>query len=259
MTPDLFLKIFSTIFGLLIGSFLNVVIIRLPQNKSVVTPRSSCPKCGHMIKWYENLPVISWIFLKGKCSKCQVKIPFRYPLIEILCGFFAFFLAPTQFEFSAFTYSIFYFSIACIFLAHFVIDIEHQLLPDKINIYFLLITLPYVILNYPIQHWLLGGVIGFFGPFGITYLFYKIKGQVGLGGGDIKLFGILGLLLGPIGVLNNIFISCMVGAVLGIALIVTKKLDRNAPMPFGPFIILAATIQIFFPSLADKIAPVILQ
>jgi leader peptidase (prepilin peptidase)/N-methyltransferase len=246
---------FSTCFGLLIGSFLNVVIHRLPLDQSVVKPRSSCPKCGHMIRWYENIPVISYLFLKGKCSNCSVKIPIRYPLIELVTGIIAFSLAPNTLELNDLINFLFYFSIASSFLAHLVIDIEHQLLPDKINIYLVLIILPFAILNLPPMHWLLGGLIGFFSTYGVTYIFYKLRGQIGLGGGDIKLFGILGILLGPIGVLNNIFMSCMLGSVIGVILIASKKLDRNTPFAFGPFIIIVASIQIFFPKIFELINP----
>jgi leader peptidase (prepilin peptidase)/N-methyltransferase len=150
---------------------------------------------------------------------------------------------------------LFYFSIAASFLAHFIIDIEHQLLPDKINLYLLAVILPYAIMNLAPAYWLVGGALGFFSTYGITYLFYKLRGQIGLGGGDIKLFGILGLLLGPLGIMNNIFMSCMLGSVIGIGLIAIKKLDRNTPFAFGPFILVVATVQIFFPKLFELINP----
>ena len=152
MSLALLLKLFSFVFGSLIGSFLNVVIYRLPRELSVVTPRSSCPKCKHMIKWYENIPVLSYVFLKGKCSNCKTKIPMRYPLIEFLVGSFGFFLAPTSLYIPEVINFIFYFSIACVFLSHFIIDIEHQLLPDKLNLYLLVVILPYVIINYSIYY-----------------------------------------------------------------------------------------------------------
>lgn len=251
----LILKIWIFFFGMLIGSFLNVVIHRVPKNESVVKPRSKCPNCGHMIKWYQNIPVISWLFLKGKCANCGFKIPIKYPLIELLVGFIAYNLFPEDLSPEALFGFAYFFSVACILLSHFVIDIEHQLLPDKINIYFLLITLPYVILTMPYMHWLLGGVFGFFGPLAVTWIFYKLRGQIGLGGGDIKLFGILGLLLGPVGIMHNIFMSCFLGAVIGIILITTKKLDKNAPLAFGPYIILVASFQIFFPSYFEMVNP----
>lgn len=246
-------------FGLLIGSFLNVVIHRVPKGQSIVTPRSKCPKCGHQISWYENIPIFSYIFLKGKCSKCGVKIPIKYPLVELVTGLIAFRLFPESLDYYLLMEFVFFFSVACILLAHFVIDIEHHLLPDKINIYFLAITIPFVLFTQPLMHWLLGGVIGFFGPLLVTWLFYKLRGQIGLGGGDIKLFGILGLLLGPVGVMHNIFMSCLLGSVIGVSLIVSKKLDKNSPLAFGPYIIIVASIQIYAPSYFDILNPFALR
>jgi len=255
MPDDIFYltKFMSITFGLLVGSFLNVVIYRVPRELSVVHPRSSCPKCKHQIKWYENIPVISYIVLAGKCSGCKTKISIKYPIIELIFGIIAGLLAPKFLTTQAILMFLFYFSIACIFISHFLIDIEFQILPDKINLFFLAIALPFAVFNFPVTYWLLGGAIGFLGPFGVTYIFYKLRGQIGLGGGDIKLFGILGLLLGPIGILNTIFMSCMVGAIVGILLILTKKLNKNTPLAFGPFILIVAAIQIFFPQIAEKL------
>lgn len=251
----LILKIWIFTFGSLIGSFLNVVIYRVPRDLSVVKPRSKCPSCGSMIKWYQNIPVLSWIFLRAKCANCGFKIPIKYPLIELICGFIALNLFPDSLEPEEIFSFVYYFSVACILLAHFVIDIEHQLLPDKINLYFLLITLPYVIITTPLMYWLMGGAIGFLAPLIVTWTFYKLRGQIGLGGGDIKLFGILGLLLGPVGIMHNIFMSCFAGAIVGILLIVTKRINKNTALAFGPYIIVVASIQIFFPTIFKMINP----
>ncbi len=210
---ELYIKSFSAIFGLLVGSFLNVVILRVPRNQSIVKPRSSCPKCHKQIKWYENLPLVSYILLRGKCSHCKAKISWRYPLIEALVGLISLLLA-------------------------------------------LIISIPYVLINFPLYHWLVGGLIGFLGPLGVTYFYYKLRGQLGLGGGDIKFFGILGLILGPVGILNNIFMSCMLGSIVGVVMILSKKLDKDVPFAFGPFIIIVASLQIFFPEVVELISPV---
>lgn len=253
-TQDL-ITLFTTCFGLLVGSFLNVVIYRVPREQSVVTPRSSCPHCGHMIKWYENIPVLSYTFLRGKCSKCRAGISLKYPLVELFVGVIAFNLAPSSVNSLELFKFIFYFSIACIFLCHFFIDLEFQILPDVLNLYLLAIVLPYVFFFYPLNFWLVGGIVGFFGPFLVTYLFYKLRGQIGLGGGDIKLYGILGLILGAVGVVKLIFFSCILGSVVGIILILTKKMNRETPLAFGPYIIVAAALQIFFPSILELIDP----
>lgn len=249
------LNIFVFIFGSLIGSFLNVVIYRVPRNQSVVHPRSSCPSCKHKISWYENIPILSYLVLRGKCRECKTKISLKYPLIELIVGLIAVVLFPSEISSTSLWIYSYYFSVACVLLAQLFIDIEHQLLPDKINIYFLAITIPYVVLNLPLFHWLVGGIIGFFIPLIVTWGFYKLRGQIGLGGGDIKIFGILGLLLGPLGIVHNIFMSCALGALVGIILIVLKKLDKNTPMAFGPFIIIVAAMQIFYPSIFELINP----
>jgi len=240
------------LFGALIGSFLNVVIHRLPLNQSVVRPRSNCPKCKNTIKWYQNIPILSYLFLRGKCSNCKVKISLRYPLVELFTGCVSFLLFPDDISYESLGIYFFYFFVFCIFLSHFLIDIEHHLLPDKLNIYLLFLILPMSIMNNGITETMIGGLVGFGGPFLITYLFYKLRGQIGLGGGDIKLFGILGLFLGAQGVIQLIFMSSFLGAIIGIFLIAINKLDKTKPLAFGPYIIVVAAIQIYFPEIFEK-------
>tara|TARA_Y100000385_G_C12606192_1_gene430945 strand:- start:190 stop:516 length:327 start_codon:yes stop_codon:yes gene_type:complete len=105
------------------------------------------------------------------------------------------------------------------------------------------------------MYWLMGGAIGFLGPLIVTWVFYKLRGQIGLGGGDIKLFGILGLLLGPVGIMHNIFMSCFVGAIIGILLIATKRMNKDTALAFGPYIIVVASFQIYFPNYFKMINP----
>ena len=244
-------SVYAFIFGCLIGSFLNVVILRLPLQKNLVSERSVCPKCGTQLKWYHNIPFISFIFLRGKCAFCGESISWRYPLIELLTGLVSFWLLPTHLTAQSFGFYLYFFTLACVFICHFFIDLDHQLLLDKLNIYLLVLILPYSILNFHWIQWVLGGVLGFGVPLLVTWLFYKIRGQVGLGGGDIKLFGILGLLLGPTGIFFTIFLSCFVGAIIGLIMIASKKMSKENPMPFGPSILLVASFQIFFPEIAN--------
>lgn len=255
MDLQLVLRIFFGIFGLLIGSFLNVVIYRLPRKMSIVTPRSKCPSCGHVVSWYENIPVISYIFLKGKCSECGIKISKQYPLVEMSMGIAAFLLAPADLSFPSISLFIFNFSIISVFLAHILIDLEHHLLLDKLNIYLLLIILPYAIMNYDLFYWLVGGLIGFLGPYLVSEVYFKLRGIDGLGGGDIKLYGILGIILGPLGIVQNIFLSCAFGAIVGLSLIILKKMQRTTHYAFGPFIIVIAFLQIYFPKIVEFINP----
>ncbi|MBT7608525.1 MAG: prepilin peptidase [Bacteriovoracaceae bacterium] len=227
---------------------MNAVIYRVPRRISIITPRSSCTKCKKLIHWYENIPLISFLLLKGKCSKCKTLISISYPLIELTCGVVAFLLVPQRVTSEALIYFVFYFGTFAVLLAQFLIDLEHKLLPDSINIVLVLLILPVTIINQKWNFWLLGGLLGFGFPFVVTWFFYLLKGKVGLGGGDIKLFGILGLYLGVKGIFLNLFLSCMLGSVIGLSLIYFLKRDKKEPIPFGPFIIFVAVIQIYFPS-----------
>jgi prepilin signal peptidase PulO-like enzyme (type II secretory pathway) len=241
------------VFGLLIGSFLNVVILRLPRKEDLVFKPSACPKCGNRLRWYHNVPLLSFIALRGKCSFCGTRISWRYPLIELFTGLVAIWLMPDQFTAYHLSEFLFYFTVASIFICHFVIDIEHHLLLDVLNLYLLAIFLAYAVFHFHWIHWVSGAVFGFGAPLLVTWLFYKLRGQVGLGGGDIKLYGILGIYLGATGVFLNIFLSCFIGAVFGLSLIALKKMTKDKPMAFGPSILLVAAFQIFFPEYALEI------
>jgi leader peptidase (prepilin peptidase)/N-methyltransferase len=240
-----FLLISATIFGIMIGSFLNALIYRLPLGINIALPRSSCPSCNHVICWYENIPLVSFIFLKGRCSNCGSKISYMYPFIEFLTGLFAFLIAPTSLEpMVVFTF-FFFLSTFSAFLVHFIVDLKHQILPDSINIYLALLFFVTAFATKPWTHWLIGFVIGLGFPLLVSWIFYLLKGQIGLGGGDIKLFAVLGIYLGPIAIMQNIFLSCFLGAIVGIIMIAIKRLKKENPIPFGPFIIIIASLQIF--------------
>lgn len=241
--------------GASVGSFLNVVIYRLPKNESVVTPRSTCPSCHKLIAWYYNIPIFSWLYLRGKCAYCKSKISIEYLLVELFTGIVFILLLPSTTHSSDLLRFVFLFSIFCIFLCHIIIDIKYQILPDSLNLYLLAIILPYSIMNYHYTYWGLGALIGFGGTYLLTYAFYKLRGVVGLGGGDIKLFGILGLLLGPMGILANIFMSSFIGALGGLVMIYIKKQDKNMHFAFGPYILIVAALQVYFPQFYSLINP----
>lgn len=243
--------IYFFIFGLMIGSFMNVVILRLPVKKDLVKARSACPKCGTQLKWYHNIPLFSYLFLRGKCAFCGTRISWRYPLIELFVGIISFWLMPDVLNVETLANYLFYFSIACIFICHFVIDLEHHLLLDSLNLYLLAIFLSFSVIYFSWEYYVIGGAIGFGAPLVVTWLFYKLRGQVGLGGGDIKLYGVLGVFLGPMGVIFTIFLSCFVGALVGGILIGLNKMTKDKPMAFGPSILLVAAFQIFFPHYAS--------
>lgn len=247
----LFLLFF--IFGIMIGSFLNVVILRLPGGGDIVYKSSGCPQCGTPLRWYHNIPLISFVFLRGKCAFCGKKISWQYPLVEFITGLIALILMPSDFNHEAIFLFLFYFTVACVFLCHFIIDFRHQLLLDSLNLYLLANFLLFSFFFHSYQYWLIGGAIGFIFPLAVTWIFYKLRGQVGLGGGDIKLFGVLGVFLGPAGIVMNIFLSCLLGAVLGMIFILSGKMKRDRPMAFGPFILIVAVFQIFFSGYAREV------
>ncbi len=236
------------IFGIMIGSFLNAVIYRIPNNINIAYPRSHCPKCKKLIYWYENIPILSYIFLRGKCSKCHQSFSILYPAVELFIGLVSIWLMPDVLTNTTLMLYAFYFSVFCALFCHFVIDIKHQILPDSINIYLGLLFLVYAIFFKPPIFYLMGAGLGFLFPYLVTLAFYKLKGQVGLGGGDIKLYTVLGIILGPVGVINNIFLSCFFGAVFSLFMMAIGRMDRKTKLAFGPFIIVVALFQLFFPS-----------
>lgn len=233
--------------GASIGSFLNVIIYRLPIGESPVRPRSKCPSCDDLIPWYWNIPVFSYIALKGRCRKCNYGIPISYFFIEVIMGLASLVFLPNFSRVEALYDYIFFMSVLSVFVAHFVIDIKFKILPDALNIYLAFILGSFSIVFNSLWFWIIGGAIGFGFPYLITWVFYKYSGKVGLGGGDIKLYGALGLFLGPVGVMTNIFMSCFLGSVITLLLIAAKLFKREDFIPFGPFIIVVAFAQIFLP------------
>ena len=241
------MSLFIFVFGLLIGSFLNVIIVRVPKKEGVFLPRSHCPGCNKLIRWYENIPILSYFVIGGKCRGCKIPISIVYPLVELIGGISALCLINFSGGILVFFHSIVLFGIFCVFLSHFIIDLRHQILPDGLNIYLGCMFLMNMFVFLDWQFSLVGFCIGFGFPYLITLVFYFVRGEIGLGGGDIKLYGVLGLYLGPVGILQNIFLSSALGSVITLFLILLKKVDKNTPIPFGPFIIVLASWQIFFP------------
>jgi len=244
--------VFAFIYGALVGSFANVLIIRLPKNENWIIDSSHCIKCGHKIKWWMNIPLLSFFLLRGKCYFCKKNISLQYPLVELLCAVKAVALAYFYIEdLELFTFLNFLHMdlILVLLIVHFFIDVKHQILPDIINILLLILGLLYV---YKLDDWkpnLIGALVGFLGPLLITYLFFQIRGQVGLGGGDIKLFGVIGLFLGWQGIIQTLLYSSVLGIVVAGALIALGKLKRQDPFAFGPSIIIIFVIQLYLPGL----------
>ena len=241
--------IFIFVLGSMIGSFLNVLIYRLPLEQDFIFKRSFCPHCKQGIPFYLNIPIVGFLFLRGKCQNCKKRISWRYPLVELLVGSFFLFAFPEKLEyFTLISYLVAVFIFSAL-IVHFFIDIDHFLLLDKVNIFLLVVIFGHVYLTSSWVSAFWGGGVGYLFPFGISWAFYLLRGKVGLGGGDIKLFGILGLHLGITGILQNIFWSSLLGSVVGAILIVGNQSERERPLAFGPYIIIIYLLQIYFPQL----------
>jgi leader peptidase (prepilin peptidase)/N-methyltransferase len=255
------------ILGLLVGSFLNVVIHRLPKMMerdwhdqcaelrgeettesealSLVRPRSRCPNCGHAITAFENIPILSWLVLRGRCSDCRTPISVRYPIVEALTGALTAYAA-VHFGFG-WTAAGAIVLIWCLIALTF-IDFDTQLLPDSITLPLLwaglLINLSGTFTDLPSS--VLGAIIGYLSLWSVYWGFKLTTGKEGMGYGDFKLLAALGAWLGWQMLPLIILLSSLVGAVVGVALIVLAKQGRNVPIPFGPYLAAAGLLALFW-------------
>lgn len=235
--------IYVFIFGTLLGSFYNVVGYRLPKNLSIVKPGSFCPKCNHSLKWYELIPVFSFLIQRGKCRKCGCKISLFYPLIESLTGFL-FLVSYLKFGFSfEFFVSIIIFSFLVIVI---VSDTNYLIIPDEVTIFFsiLIIVITLIFKGFSITFdSIINGAFLFAVMYFIMLLGNLIFKKESLGGGDIKLMFFVGLILNPMNGLFSIFLSSALALPISFWTLVKKN---NRLIPFGPFILLALSIIYFF-------------
>jgi leader peptidase (prepilin peptidase) / N-methyltransferase len=218
------------LFGLAIGSFLNVVIARLPAGRSLVRPRSTCPGCSALLKWYDNIPVLSFLVLRGRCRTCGMTISWRYPIVEmvtavvLVIAYVA--LGPTA-----------DFAVAVVLLPALIaitgIDLQHQLIPDAITLPGILVGL---LLNLATgrMSWV-ESVIGISLGGGLFFLIILVS-RGGMGGGDLKLGAMLGAFLGWKALLFGLFVAIVLGGVIGTAFLATGVRGRKDPIPFGPFL-----------------------
>ncbi len=243
----IYIKFFSSLVGAMLGSFANVLIYRLPREESLLTPGSHCPHCEKKIPFYLNIPVLSFLLLKGKCHFCTKEIPRSYFWIELISLTVAFFWAPSFI--TAYSLYEFFFKMTVFvsFLSIIIIDLKHHIIPNEINLYLGMIFLMQGIFFKSYSFYLYGFLIGFLLPASVAGFFYWRRKVMGLGGGDIKLYAVLGLILGPYGIMMNIFFSCFLGAIIGLILMYTHKIQRETHLPFGPAIIFVAFFQLFFP------------
>jgi len=238
------LESFAFIFGAAIGSFLNVCIYRIPSKQSIIKPRSKCPHCDHPLRVYDNIPIVSFLWLKGKCRNCSGPISWRYPFVEVLTALLALLL-------------FIKFGLTLIFLVNFLfvavlivitfIDLDHQIIPD-------VITLPGIPLFFLTAigicrvQWLealLGLLLGGGFLFIIAVVYELITKREGMGGGDIKLLAMIGAFFGWKSLIFILLFSSLFGAIIGIITMLIKKQDMKYAVPFGPFLSAAAVVYVF--------------
>ena len=245
MTLQLYFSIVSFTFGAVVGSFLNVCICRMPKGESVVSPPSHCPRCDYRIRWYDNIPLFSYLLLRGKCRGCGTHISMQYPLVELLNGLLtlALFLkfGPTL-SFLA----LFLFCSALVVITF--IDLEHQIIPDEISLSGIVIGFVFSFFL-PWQTWLnslLGILLGGGSLLLVAYAYQWLTGKEGMGGGDIKLLAMMGAFLGWKSIPFIIFSSSLVGSVVGITIMLVQKKDSKLAIPFGPYLAFGAVLYIFY-------------
>ena len=232
------------LFGLVIGSFLNVCIHRLPQRTSIVSPPSSCPRCGYVLRWSDNIPVLSYVALRGRCRGCKARISIRYPIVELVT--MAVFVAH---------YLVFGLDImlvprllfACALIVLFAIDLQHQLLLDVITLPGIVVGLAFSLMLPP---GIVSAAIGVLVGGGVLWLigeaYYRYAGEEGMGGGDVKMLAMIGAFLGwKLAVLTLVF-SSIAGSAVGIAVIASRRGGMKYALPYGTFLAIGALVASLF-------------
>lgn len=241
---DIFFPMVFFVYGLCIGSFLNVCIYRIPASKSLIRPGSSCPSCNTPIKFYDNIPVVSYLILRGKCRSCQSGISFRYPFVEILTGL-AWALCYYRFGISAESAVMVVFLSVLILITF--IDIDHRIIPDIISLpgipLFFLAAVFFTPLD--LKSSLIGILVGGGSLFLVAEGYYLLTKNEGMGGGDIKLLAMIGALIGWKGVFFTIFASSAIGTVVGLFVMLITRNNLKLAVPFGPFLAFGAALYVF--------------
>ncbi|WP_430886419.1 prepilin peptidase [Fusibacter sp. JL216-2] len=228
----------AAVLGLLIGSFLNVIIYRLPKNESIAFPGSHCYACGHDLKAIDNIPLLSYVFLKGKCRYCKAGISMQYPIIELITGvIFGLLYLRTglswQFLFEAGLVS----ALICVT----VIDLKHEIIPDSLNLFIGLLGVGYLISSHHIGN--LDALYGFLAG-GLVLFLIALVGP--MGGGDIKYMAAMGLWLGLFPTIAALLIAFIMGGLIGVLLIALRIKNRKDHIPFGPFLVFGSIVGYFF-------------
>jgi len=233
------------LFGALIGSFLNVCIYRLPLGESIAWPGSHCPSCDAAIHWYHNVPLLSYLWLRGRCWACQAPISWRYPLVEAAnaAGYLVLFWYFGPGWATAF-YAVFYSSLLVISGT----DLSHKIIPDVVTLPGIAVGLVGAATVLPVS--VMDGVLGVLVGGGLLYFLLWVSpylfGKEGMGGGDIKLLGMVGAFLGWKSALLTIMLGSLLGSLVGLSLIGLHLLKRDEYIPFGPFLAVGAVVALFF-------------
>ncbi|MBF0158203.1 MAG: prepilin peptidase [Magnetococcales bacterium] len=240
--------------GLVCGSFLNVCIYRVPRSESIVHPASHCPHCQHAIRWSDNIPVIGWLLLRGRCRHCQSAISGRYPLVELLTALMAWSVTTLH---GPMVETLLLFSFGCALIVLSFIDFDHYILPDVITkpgIATGLLIAGIPSLGLPgwhaplptLEYAGIGALTGYIGLRAFAWIFATLAGKQGMGLGDIKLFAMIGAWLGWQALPFTLFCAAVLGSVAGIAWILVSGRNRHLPIPFGPYLALSAWIYLFY-------------
>ncbi len=228
------------LYGITLGSFYNVVGLRVPLKKSIVKPRSHCSYCGHTLSMLEIIPVLSYMFVRGKCRCCKASISPLYPIFELLTGIL-FVLCPVILGWEAELFVAW--TVISLMMIITVSDIQYMIIPDKVLLFFgslLLVERIFIQLD-PWWDSLLGAVVGF-----VLLYVISVVSKGAMGGGDIKLFAVIGLVLGAELILLTFFLSTLFGTAGGLIGMFTGKVKKNKPIPFGPFIVIGTLISYFY-------------
>lgn len=233
------------IFGACIGSFLNVCIYRIPVNLSIVHPGSSCPRCRRLIPFYDNIPILSYALLMGKCRRCKAPIAIRYPLVELLGGLSALACGLT---FGLTLHGLVVFAFVAALIVVTFIDLDHRIIPDSISLpgipIFFLGT--FAVPGVTWQTSLLGILAGGGSLLAVAWVYRAMTGREGMGGGDIKLLAMIGAMVAWQGVLFTLFAASAIGTLVGIIAMLQSGKGMRLAIPFGPFLAMGATLYIFF-------------
>ncbi|MHB8907499.1 MAG: prepilin peptidase [Syntrophales bacterium] len=245
MFSTVWLAVIFTLTGAAVGSFLNVCISRIPEGISIVFPPSRCPRCNHPIRFYDNIPLVSYLLLGGKCRDCGERIAWRYPLVELLTAVFAWLLFRKYGMTPAYP-AVFLF--VCTLIVVTFIDLDHQIIPHVLTLGGIPVfaVLAVLFLGLTAVDVFLGIMIGAGSLYFVAVYYEALTGREGMGGGDVNLLSMLGAFLGWKSLLSILLVSSLLGAVVGAVLILAKGKDLRYAVPFGPFLCAAAVLYLFF-------------